>query len=524
MLSNVVLKWGGVKVDPLEVYKDIFKLGEGYIQKENEPKGNFKANPIAYFKNSDEKHGHFRIMFEDKFEEIYQSELVDADFCVMNGITYFGAKYSSDHASKMNAMIFDIDGITEDSLNNFFFAAFNKEFDYYPLPNYVALSGHGIHLYYVFEEPIPLFPNLKMQLKELKYSLTERMWNKNTSTEKKVQKQGINQPFRVLGGKCKKDAPLERVEVFRVNEHPVTISYLNRFVPTRIEIDEKKLFKESKLTLEQAKNKYPEWYQNKVLRGKRRYWTVKRDLYDWWIEQIKKEENGATYGHRYFCIMTLVIYGVKCGISKQEIEKDAMQLIPFLNGLNDSEPFTKDDIKSALECYDERYNTFPLSDIEKLTDIRIQRNKRNGRKQEQHLQLARGIRQLKESMGEVVSGGGRPDKAKIVQEWRKNNPNGKKIECERETGLSRHTVLKWWETKAIKRKDHIPKGHWVPQNVIRTRSDSNEITVTIQLPQSDIDKINNMSLDELKLFVEIQEDDNVLGYAYMRLMQLKSKG
>lgn len=524
MLSNVVLKWGGVKVDPLEVYKDIFKLGEGYIQKENEPKGNFKANPIAYFKNSDEKHGHFRIMFEDKFEEIYQSELVDADFCVMNGITYFGAKYSSDHASKMNAMIFDIDGITEDSLNNFFFAAFNKEFDYYPLPNYVALSGHGIHLYYVFEEPIPLFPNLKMQLKELKYSLTERMWNKNTSTEKKVQKQGINQPFRVLGGKCKKDAPLERVEVFRVNEHPVTISYLNRFVPTRIEIDEKKLFKESKLTLEQAKNKYPEWYQNKVLQGKRRYWTVKRDLYDWWIEQIKKEENGATYGHRYFCIMTLVIYGVKCGISKQEIEKDAMQLIPFLNGLNDSEPFTKDDIKSALECYDERYNTFPLSDIEKLTDIRIERNKRNGRKQEQHLQLARGIRQLKESMGEVVSGGGRPDKAKIVQEWRKNNPNGKKADCIRDTGLTKPTVYKWWETKAIKRKDHIPKGHWVPQNVIRTRSDSNEITVTIQLPQSDIDKINNMSLDELKLFVEIQEDDNVLGYAYMRLMQLKSKG
>lgn len=83
--------------------------------------------------------------------------------------------------------------------------------------------------------------------------------------------------------------------------------------------------------------------------------------------------------------------------------------------------------------------------------------------------------------------------------------------------------------RAIKRareadREDIPKGHWVPQNVIRTRSDSNEIIVTIQLPQSDIDKINNMSLDELKVFVEIQEDDNVLGYAYMRLMQLKSKG
>ncbi|EOS59181.1 hypothetical protein C815_02337, partial [Firmicutes bacterium M10-2] len=37
-------------------------------------------------------------------------------------------------------------------------------------------------------------------------------------------------------------------------------------------------------------------------------------------------------------------------------------------------------------------------------------------------------------------------------------------------------------------------------------------------------KENDDLIDELKVFVEIQEDDNVLGYAYMRLMQLKSKG
>ncbi|NBK96622.1 MAG: hypothetical protein EOM50_01145 [Erysipelotrichia bacterium] len=53
------------------------------------------------------------------------------------------------------------------------------------------------------------------------------------------------------------------------------------------------------------------------------------------------------------------------------------KVIPFLNGLNDKESFTEDDIKSALECYDEWYNTFPLNDIEKLRDIRIERNKRN---------------------------------------------------------------------------------------------------------------------------------------------------
>ena len=93
--------------------------------------------------------------------------------------------------------------------------------------------------------------------------------------------------------------------------------------------------------------------------------------------------------------MTLVIYGIKCGLSKDEIKQDAIDLIPFLNGLNEKEPFTEEDIKSALECYDERYNTFPLKDIEKLTDIRIERNKRNYQKQEWHLE---DIRSKKENM------------------------------------------------------------------------------------------------------------------------------
>ena len=100
MLSDVIKKYGGEKMDPLDVYKDIFRIGEGFIQKEYEKKGSFKANPIAYYKNENEDHGHFRIMFEDKFEEIYRNELVNADFCVMNGITYFGAKYTSDRACR----------------------------------------------------------------------------------------------------------------------------------------------------------------------------------------------------------------------------------------------------------------------------------------------------------------------------------------------------------------------------------------------------------------------------------------
>ena len=34
-----------------------------------------RANPIAYYKNENEDHGHFRIMFEDKFEAVSYTHL-----------------------------------------------------------------------------------------------------------------------------------------------------------------------------------------------------------------------------------------------------------------------------------------------------------------------------------------------------------------------------------------------------------------------------------------------------------------
>ena len=33
MLSDVIKKYGGEKMDPLDVYKDIFRIGEGFIQR-----------------------------------------------------------------------------------------------------------------------------------------------------------------------------------------------------------------------------------------------------------------------------------------------------------------------------------------------------------------------------------------------------------------------------------------------------------------------------------------------------------
>ena len=432
-------------VQAIDLYTAMFRLGDGLIQQNGE-KSNLKANPVAYYRNDREPSGHFRIMFEDEFDELLLT-LQKADFAILNGLTYFGRRNAQSNASQMYAMIFDLDGINEQKLRNFFSQCAGGVI---PSPNYIVLSGHGLHLYYIFEQPLSLFPNIKLQLKELKYALTRRIWNKYTSTLDEPQYQGINQGFRVAGGRTKKGCTFDCSVVFRYRKDFFSLSELNRFVPKEIRIDEKKIFKETKYTIGAAKRLFPEWYERVVLQKKHtvRKWDIAGKvhgdnpfaLYDWWLAQIR---TGATFGHRYFCIMMLAIYAVKCDVPKERLEQDAADLLPWLNALGD-EPFTAADAESALECYDDRYATFPLRDIEKLSAIEIPRNKRNGRSRLQHMAVMRAIQDVVHPDWRNTNG--RPSKQLLVYEWRSDHPDGKKIECERDTGLSRKTILKWWDS------------------------------------------------------------------------------
>jgi hypothetical protein len=437
MLEDILKEYGAKEVEAMEVYRDIYSLGDGLIQRSGE-QNTLKANPIGYYRNNGQKKGHYRVLLDDTFEETLK-ELQEADFAIINGITYFGRKNVQEHASKMYAMIFDLDGVTDETLNAFLSGAYADDYDIYPIPNYIALSGHGVHLYYIFEEPVPLYPNLKIQLKSLKYALTDKMWNRYTSKSEKKQYQGINQGFRPIGGKTKIDGV--KVRAFQLNLHPFSLAELGKYIPEEYQVDESKLYRESKMTLAEAKKAYPQWYQDKIInKQERRYWIVKDDLYEWWLRQIRQK---ASLGHRYFDVMCLAIYAAKCNIPYEDLEIDALELIPFMNLIAPDQEFTEADVYSALECYDVKYCTFPIEDIEKLSGIQIKRNRRNGRKQALHLQIARNTRDILHPDG-WQNKEGRPKKAEAVKEWRKENPNGKMIDCHRATGMSRDTIRKWW--------------------------------------------------------------------------------
>ena len=104
------------------------------------------------------------------------------------------------NARYLYALVFDLDGVGMPQLRDTLHQMNN---DILPQATFVVNSGTGLHLYYVLQEPIPMYPYNQKCLKELKYSLTRQIWNRYTSTIKEPQVQGILQGFRVVGSGSK---------------------------------------------------------------------------------------------------------------------------------------------------------------------------------------------------------------------------------------------------------------------------------------------------------------------------------
>lgn len=443
------------EVTPQEFYRTIFPLGElerkgEYVQ----GKYNGIIVEVTGEKKINSKPKILRHTLTDDLDKI--DEVISRDnFCIMSPISYAGKTRKSEFARYMYAMAIDVDGIKTEKNFDFLMAQIknNEEWRGFvwgiPTPSYIVSSGTGIHLYYVFESPIPLYKNVVKELEKLKNRITWQAWTQGASVlSDNVQYESLFQGFRIPGTITKKET---RAKAF-VSGEKITVEYLNHFVPKEYTADIKQY--KSKLTIEEAKTKYPEWYQKRVIQGQPKgTWKAKKTLYDWWIRKTK--ESGRQ-GHRYWCIMALAAYAKKCGVDYDTLFADAVALMPYLDSIGDgTDPFTIDDVLHALEAYNDSYITYPIDTISYRTDIPIQKNKRNGRKQDVHLKIARATRDILHE--DWREGNGRPKGSgtaeKKVKAWRQANPQGSKSDCHRDTNLDPKTIRKWWEGEQNEQDD-----------------------------------------------------------------------
>ncbi len=443
--ENLMNDRGFREVKPHEFYRAIFPKGS-LQQHKGDGKGNIIASQVRG-KDSGMKTKQWIV--DDSLELL--DKVMGDSFGLIPPLSFYGKTHTKENAHQLFAMAIDIDYVGLQQLKNML-----KQFGngVQLCPTFLVSSGKGVHLYYLLDKPIELYANREKLLTELKEDFIRRHWNDTSSIRPdKPDITGIYQGFRCVGSLSKFGEGFP-VKAWQLCENRYTLEAIKASMPAcKIDLSplyEKPQPKKGKVTLEEAKELYPEWYQSKIVENKplRRTWTCNTALYEWWKGKLGSEVRS---GGRYYAIMALCAYGLKCGVPEKEIKQDAYSFLGYLDSLTEDEDnhFTKKDIEDAFKAL--KANNRLLSTIasrawiEKSTKVEIPANKRNWRKQQQHLQLARGIRQLKGEMGEPVSGGGRPEKAKIVEQWQQQHPEGRKIDCERETGLSRHTVLKWWK-------------------------------------------------------------------------------
>ena len=443
--EELMIERGYPEVSPHDFYRELFP--EGSLQsREQDGKGNIIATQIRPSGKGRTK----QWVVDDSLERL--DKVVGDEFGLIPPISFYGKSHTKKNAHELYAVAIDIDYVGKQQLKNLL-----KQFGngVQLRPTYLVSSGKGVHLYYFLQEPVQLYHNLEDTLSDLKEAFIRRLWNDTSSIRPDSPDiTGIYQGFRCVGSQSKLGAEYP-VKAYKLSENRYTLEDIKASIP-KCAVDlsvlqAKPKHEKSKLSLEEAKKLYPEWYQERVIEGrpkKKGTWVCNEALYEWWKGKINAE---VKVGGRYFSIMALCAYGLKCGIPERQIRQDAYSFLEHLESLTDDEDnhFTREDVKDALKALkadNKLLSTMASREwIEKQTKVDIPPNKRNGRKQAVHIKYMNNQRAFKVEMGECTNGG-RPDKRRIVEEWQESHPEGRKADCIRDTGLSKPTVYKWWES------------------------------------------------------------------------------
>ena len=448
------------EVTPREFYRVIFPKGE-LDKKDAFTAGKYTGIIVAVTKKKD-SNGRPKVKRYTITDDLDAVDFVTNtdDFCLCSPISYAGKARTAAAARYLYGIAVDVDHLKTtaerqaagliDLWNGHIMRA-----ERIPKPTFIVSSGSGIHLYYVLRRPVPMYERIAKQLQRLKHELTALIWNEgivDIEDDRDVQQEGIYQGFR-MPWTITKDG--SRARAFETGEK-VTLEYLNEFVTRQNRVTEFEY--KSDLSLKEAAAKYPDWYRERIEEERpRKYWNVSRRLYDWWKGEILHK---ARVGHRYYCLMTLAIYAAKCSrydpkhnpnpVTYEELEADCFEIMERFESLTDDEKnhFTAADVQDALEAFQDRWNMYPRDTIAYRSGIDIKHNKRNGRKQADHVHMMNLIRdEINHNTTWNRIGNGRHSKRDLVEQWQREHPDGRKCDAIRDLHIDRKTVSKYWKNE-----------------------------------------------------------------------------
>ena len=371
------------------------------------------------------------------------------------------------------AIVVDFDGdkrgVSVDLLKWLLERIFENEDDL-PSPTFVTNSGKGLHLFWVFEKPVPMFNENKRTMSELYKAIHQKLADYNA----KPQKHHFAQAYRVVGSRTKLN---KTTTAFRTGEVLPAETLLKDFGIEKnliwSEGKKKEKMEPSESMLKLAENiektlgvvceKRDDWdYVHKYISDNKKAFTEtfklnqserfrKNDGTGWgsplWYATMKDRIIKDTpEGNRYTSLMALMVIGYKCNIPFETVKKDIDDIIiKWQMRPKSFEVRFHDEYRDRIDnMYSEKFKKVRKVQLEEWLGFKMtSSSRRNGRTRAKHLQGARAIRDINNENWR--EGNGRKPKSEIVEEWRKSHPEGRKADCIRDTGLSKPTVYKWWK-------------------------------------------------------------------------------
>lgn len=465
---------GYKKISRADFYRDLFPAK--YIQEDKKIKcGKGNIVGIIHENKSDYNESNIPIMIQANLDGL--KYLKEAEFTTIAPCTYFGRKIRNTDIDKVFAIVIDIDKVMREQLANLLKQLTNEGA---PTPNYIVSSGVGVHLYYLLRFPLQYTYDLDKTLTPLKHELIKELWN--TFTSVKVTDAGapmreyasITQSFRTVGSASKLGADYPAVayrmrsnkwEPQELAESVRSLQHHEKFGQIRDTVFELRTYSDAERIEEMRKIKRyfserDERIKNNIPTHERRVWHAKRALYEWWLRVMMSDE--LKQGGRYFSVVALCAFGRKCGVSDAEIIDDARTMLSVLDKKTEDEfnHFTEKDLEDALNVLSQKGRLrLPFVTrrwIEEKTGVVITpqiKRRPKPLKQDVHLKLCRQtLKTLEDNFGrEWRKYAGRPKgvsrERDAVIKWRKENPDGRKVDCIRDLGLSKPTVYRWWNDK-----------------------------------------------------------------------------
>ena len=367
----------------------------------------------------------------------------------------------------VGAFVLDIDRLRPMQLQRFL-SLFDEQ--RLLLPTFIANSGSGVHFYYLLDKMLPCDSREHEACNQAAMEIYKNLYDDVIKKEKwrYAQRHWIGQDYRVVNSRTKFH---QTARIFKVGE-VYTIEELIAHYGVKIDLKKsyasQPMIKYASNIAKDLKIDPPDYtnaketynfirdnkdaaYQVRAERKKQREAKKSKKSVTWYKNTLNYMLDHTEVGYRFSSMKALAIIAFKENVPKEVFMNDLKELAAYWETFDwKGDRFNQKNVEAIGRLFDNaaQYSNTSSEKLEEWLGYEFKKIgvKRNHRPQSVHLKLARNQLAMLREMGEVSSG--RPEnsgtKQEQVQEWKKAHPDGRKIDCHRETGLSRVTIDKWW--------------------------------------------------------------------------------